>query len=252
MKTHVVRVDEGIIVVDVNLIADFTGRNKNTVRGWKNSKGAPVYETDDRGVNYFDLFKFIDWKKININEKFNHNRDKTIDIESEDDFKLELPHNLKIAEIDLNNSIHLSILAAHPMGQFIRDTLEFRAKQLEKEKDIEKKSFEMQVRKREFLKTEELKQILAETTAMVLDADINTRSRFPVEISEVLLNASIIDKKEKENTQSLIIGAIDEINNEKYKLMKSQFMKRLKGKTKQSSIKFLEELIEQIKEEEND
>lgn len=252
MKNHAVRVKKNLILVDISFLADFFGRNKNTVRGWKNSKNMPVHETDDRGVNYFDLLEAYKWYKINISEKFNKNKDKNIDAEVEDDFVFELPYGLEIAEIDLDNSLHLAILAAHPMGELIRDTLEFRAKQFEKEKDIEKKSFELKVRKREFLKTEELNQILAETVAMIKDVDINSRAKFPIEIAEALLNAGVIKREDKANTQGLIAEAFDEVQNEKYKLIDQQFMKHIQGYTPKIAKKFLYGIYKMIKGEEDE
>lgn len=252
MNTHSVKVKNNIIIVDSGFLADFFGRNKNTIRGWKNSKNMPVYETDDKGVNYFNLVEVIAWVKINISEKFNHNKSKTINAEEDDDFELNLPYGLEIAEIDLDNSLHLAILVAHPMGELIRDTLEFRSKQIEKDSDIEKKNFELRVRKKEFLKTEELNIALSETMSMVKDVDINARSKFPIEIVEELLNEGYVEKKDKEKIQKLISGVVDKHMKEKYKIIASQFMKHTVKKTKEVTLKFLDEMKELIKKGESD
>ena len=247
MDTHFVRLEKNRIVVDSKFLSVFFGRNKNTIRGWKNSKNMPVYETDDKGVNYYDLMEVVQWKKLNIEEKFSNNRDKKIDADSDDDFKLDLPYDLEIANIDLDNSLHLSILAAHPFGELIRDTLEFKAKQREKEKDIEKKEFELKVRKKEFIKTEELNQALAETFAMVKDVDVNSRSKFPIEIAEALLNENIITKEQKEQVRLMISRITDEVQNEKWKIISSQFMEHIKGYTVKTAKKFLYEIYKMIK-----
>lgn len=252
MQEILVRVSKGIIVVDINFLAIFFNRGKGTVRKWRSEKGMPSYEVNDRGEYFYNIMEVHDWKKLHIEEKFNHNRNKEINAEDEDDFKLDLPYDLEIAEIDLDNSLHLSILAAHPMGELIRDTLEFRAKQFEKEKDIEKKAFELQVRKREFLKTDELNQILTETLAMVKDIDINTRAKFPVEIADVLMKEDMITKDQKEKIQSLVSKAMDEVQNEKYKIISKQFMKHIQGYTDEATVEFLEDMIEQIKGEDDE
>lgn len=249
MKTHNVQVDKNKIIVDVNLLADFFERNKNTIRGWKNSNNMPTYSTDDRGVNYFDLLEVYDWKKINISEKFNHNKNKEITLEEDNDFKLELPFDLKIADIDLNNSLHLSILAAHPMGELIRDTLEFKSKQIEKNADIAKKEFELRVRKKEFLQTDELNARMSEFIAMVKDVDINSRAKFPTEIAEALLNENIINREDKAKIQRIVSEIIDKTQKDKYKIISTQFMKHIVTKTKKVTIDFLQEMIELIKAE---
>ena len=251
MKSHTVQIGKNLIVVDVNLLSDFFGRNKNTIRGWKNSKEMPVYETDDRGVNYFNLLEVYDWKKIHISEKFNHNKDKQIDLEKDEDFKLVLPYGLELADIDLDNSKHLAVLAAHPMGELIRDTLEFVKQQAKREADVQKSEFELRVRKKEFLKTEELNARMSEFIAMVKDIDINARAKFPVEIMENLLNADLIKPERKADAQSIISESIDEVQQEKYKIISEQFMKHIVGKTKEVTVEFLEEMIDYIKKEES-
>ena len=250
MTEHKVKADKHKVIVDVNLLSVFFGRNKNTVRAWKNAKGMPVDHIDDKGVNYFNLMEVHDWKKINIADKFNNNKNTEIDIKNEDDFKLDLPYGLQLADIDLENSLHLSILAAHPFGEMIRDTLKFVQEQDKREIEIQTKNHELQVRKGKYLKIEEFNGGMTEFMALVKDSDINARAKFPIEIAEELLNVGIISKDNKIKTQEVISKAIDEVQDEKYKIISSQFMKHIKTKTKEVTIQFLEEQIEILKQKE--
>lgn len=247
MEEFKVFASKGKIIVDSNLLAIFYKRNKNTIRNWKNSKSMPVYEILD-GINYFDIMEVHDWKKINIKERFSNNKSKEIEIETEDDFKLDLPYGLELADIDLENSLHLSILAAHPMGELIRDTLDFVLNQDKKQIEINTKNHDYQVKKGKYLKVEELNSRMTEFMALVKDSDINARAKFPIEIAEELLASDLIVKESKTKTQEIISTSIDEVQNEKYKMISTQFMKHIIGKTKKVTISFLEDMIKILKE----
>lgn len=236
---HKVQVNKKQILVDASFLAEYEGKNKNTIRGWKNSKGMPIYDVED-GANIYDLIPTLAWIKANISQKFNKNKDKTGSVDSEkQEFELNLPDGLSLSEIDTKNSEHLKILAVHPLGEVIRDTLEFRVK-------YEKQEFELRVKKREFLKTEELNARMSEFIALVKDVDINSRQKFPMELAEDLINENIITVDDKDKVQQLIFNRIDEINKKKYDIIYSQFMKHIEGNV---TVDFLEELIDKIKEE---
>jgi len=252
MKTHVVRVEKNKIIVDGTFIADFKGRNKNTIRGWTNSKGMPVFETDDRGKNFFNLMEVHDWIKINISRKFNKNKSSEIDIEEEDDFKLDLPYDLELADIDLEDSLHLSILAAHPFGEMIRDTLKFVQEQEKREIEINTKEHDYNIKKGMYLKVEELNARMTEFMALVKDSDVNARAKFPIEIADELISSDLVKKEDKEKIQEIIRQAVDEVQEEKYNVISSQFMKHIVGKTKKITVEFLNEMIELIKGEKDD
>lgn len=242
MTEHKVKVDKNIVIVDVGLLATFFERNKNTIRGWKNSKNMPVYETDDRGVNFYNLLEVYDWKKINISEKFNHNKTSEVDENFEDDFKLELPYGLEMANINLDNSLHLSILAAHPMGQLIRETLEFKSKQKEKEKELEKRQFDLDVKKGKYIEIQELNKALVETLSLLKEQDVNMRTTLPIAIVDYLILEKIIKPQDKSKLIEEIIKEIDEVISEKQKTIYEQFMKYTKS-TKKRVVDFLKELI---------
>jgi len=242
VKEHKIRVDKNLILVNRNLLAEYFGRSKNTISGWKNNKNMPVYITEE-GTHYYNLLEVIEWNSQNVNERFNPNRDKEIKLKDGiEEFKLDLPYGLEIAEIDTKNSLHLSILAAHPMGELIRDTLEFKTK-------YDKSEFELRVKKKEFLKTEELNARMSEFLALVKDVDVNMRAKFPLEIAEDLLEIGLIKESDREMVQSIISKSIDKIQKEKYKIISKQFMKHIIGRTKKITLSFLDEMKEYIRDE---
>ena len=246
MAQHKVEVLKHQIIVDTKLLSDYFGRNQNTIRGWKNSKKMPTLKTDDRGVNYFDLLEAIKWVKLNISERFNKNKSET-DID-ESDINIDLP--IDISQINLKNSEHLAILVTHPLGEAIRDTIEFVEDLEKKEIESASKKHDLEVKQGQYLRIEELNQRMCEFIALVKDADINARAKMPLEISDTLLSENLITKDVKNIVQQKINEAIDEVQNEKYNIMKTQFMKHIKDKSGKITIKLLEEIIEQIKKEE--
>lgn len=250
MDTFAVEVEKGTIKVDTNFLAKYFGRNKSTIRSWKNNKEMPVLSIDDKGIVFYDLQETIKWHKLNIKEKFNKNKNKEIDVESDDEeFDFKLPYDLQLADIDLENSLHLSILAAHPMGELIRDTLQFVKDQQKREAEIQSKEHDLQVKKGQYLRIEELNARMSEFIALVKDVDINARAKFPDEISNKLMAEGLIDKEGKEKTQELILKSVDEVQKQKYKIISSQFMKHIKDKTKKITVELLENMIEYIKKE---
>ncbi len=252
MESFVVEVEKNKIIVDTNFLSVFFKRNKSTIRSWKNNKEMPVYKIDDKGVIYYDLLVVIHWHKINIKEKFNKNRSKEIDEQIEEEFDFKLPYDLELADIDLENSLHLSILAAHPMGEMIRDTLSFVKDYDKKEAEVEAKRHELEVKKGQYLRIEELNARMSEFIALVKDVDINARAKFPDEITNNLLNEEVINKENKDKVQSIILKSVDEVQKQKYKIIQSQFMKHIKDKSKKITIDLLQEMIEYIKNEKSE
>lgn len=138
----------------------------------------------------------------------------------------------------------------HPLGETIRDTIEF-VEDLEKKKiESASKKHDLEVKQGQYLRIEELNQRMCEFIALVKDADINSRAKMPLEISDTLLGENLITKDVKNIVQQKINEAIDEVQNEKYNIIKTQFMKHIKDKSGKITIKLLEEIIEQIKKEE--
>lgn len=247
MSKHTVEVEKNLIIVDTKLLSDYFGRNQNTIRGWKNSKNMPTLKTDDRGVNYFDLLEAIQWVKLNISERFNKNKSST-DI---DDTEINLNLPIDISQINLKNSDHLAILAAHPLGEMIRDTIEF-VEDLEKKKiESASKKHDLEVKQGKYIELEEMNKAMCETFALLKDSDINARAKMPVEISDMLLAENLIEKDNKSIVQEKIKQAIDEVQNEKYSIIKTQFMKYIKDKTGRITIQLLKEMIEEFEKEKN-
>lgn len=248
MAQHKVEVLKHQIIVDTKLLSDYFGRNQNTIRGWKNSKNMPTLKTDDRGVNYFDLLEAIQWVKLNISERFNKNKE---DIQKFSDAELMLKLPIDFSEIDLDNAEHLEIIASHPMGEKIGAVLSLREDIKKKQIESETKQHDLEVKKGKYIELEEMNKAMCETFALLKDSDINARAKMPVEISDMLLAENLIEKDNKSIVQEKIKQAIDEVQNEKYSIIKTQFMKYIKDKTGRITIQLLKEMIEEFEKEKN-
>lgn len=127
MQKFEVEVDLGLIVVNTQLLSRYFGKTASTISGWKKVKGMPVHEESDRNIKY-ELFTVKEWKTHNIKDKYTpKGKINGKEVSSDDeDFKIDLPFGMEIGNIDLNNSQHLGVLALHPFGETIRDTLKAR------------------------------------------------------------------------------------------------------------------------------
>ncbi|MBL0707457.1 MAG: hypothetical protein JJW00_00205 [Sulfurimonas sp.] len=131
MSKMEVEVNQGEIIVSSNLLAEYFGKSPATVTNWKTTKNLPIHDKI-KGKYRYELISTVAWKKTNIKEKFSPNKQNVINTEVDDSFKINLPFDIQIGEIDLNNSQHLGVLALHPFGEMIRDTLKAREDILQK------------------------------------------------------------------------------------------------------------------------
>jgi len=127
VKSVVIEVGKGEVVVPVTFLAEYFDKSVSTVANWKKLKNLPLYDTKN-GKNRFELISTIEWKKANLKDKFSPNKRVEIseDGVNDEDFRIDLPFGMQIGTIDLNNSQHLGVLALHPFGEMIRDTLKAR------------------------------------------------------------------------------------------------------------------------------
>lgn len=165
-------VGKGVLIVPLSAIAGYFGKVPTTVTNWKGQKGLPVYDMKDK-KNRFDFIPTVEWKRLNVKEKFSPNRtDIEIKNKDEEEFKVDLPFGMQIGNIDLDNSQHLGVLAIHPYGEMIRDTLKTR-------EEIKQKRIKTAEMKKELISVNDVDKSMSEQAIIHKQDIVNSEKSFP-------------------------------------------------------------------------
>jgi len=212
VKLFEVEVDKNKVIVPSALLAVYFGKNASTVANWKSQKGMATYDIQGK-KNRYELISTIEWKKANIKEKFSPNR-KNIEIDPEDldeDFKVELPFGMQIGTVDLDNSQHLAVLALHPFGEQIRDTLKAR-------EDIRQKGTKTAEMRKELINMNDVDKSMSEQAIIHKQDLMNSEKSFPTMFAN---KSKAYINKEYRKFNDKRLGDLDKIIEKTFPNMKS-------------------------------
>ena len=216
----------------------YLGVSKGTISDYKN-KGLESYHVDGYKAQYFNLKETEEFRLRNIKDKHSPKKPPRGEEEQEEG-EHKLVDGRRLYELDMNNSEDLELLAMHPLGDRFIDTLKGA-------EDIKTKQHALKVKRGEYLLVQELNVAIAEILALVKNTMVVMRDQLPITQTEKLIELKTVKSEDKITVQELISDEADKYMEDSVKDIRTSMLKRV-PKARDRAIRFLENLIEYVKE----
>lgn len=230
---HEVIVQNNKLLLSTSGLCDFFNVKAPTITGWT-KKWLKNEIVPGEKKKYYDLLNAIALKQMHLNDKHS----KTKNSEEPNPNEILLPDGRTLSQIDITNQQDLEMVTYHPYGERFLDILKLA-------EEVSRKKHELGVRKKQYIETHELDQLLSEFLAQIKNKLISIRSQLPIEQVDKIIEAGYSKQNSKEAMQKILSDTADKDFLEMFEDIK----KTMFGRTPESKIKtidFLQDLIKKV------